>query len=159
EHLWFKGTRLESYRYRAFGVRDRELLLDLVAGKGLDTACLQTHRGSFKRYEEAVELLKSQRAIKVCFYPGQDFDWKKGAGHASPSGCLQRKAASEDGGGAGSGAEQRSSADRRRLFVDQHRYGIVFFATGAHIRRGRVSGRRSVSLPSCTGLSKNRHRA
>jgi len=71
--LWFKGTKLESYRYRPFGKRDRELLLDLVANKGLDVQCLQSVRGSFTRYGEAVELLKAQKAIKVIFYPETGF--------------------------------------------------------------------------------------
>lgn len=73
EHLWFKGLKLESYRYRRFNERDRELLIDAVANKGLNTECLQTHHVSFTRYTEAVKLLTSQEAIKVYFYPGQDF--------------------------------------------------------------------------------------
>ncbi|RTE10858.1 zinc-dependent alcohol dehydrogenase [Paenibacillus whitsoniae] len=73
DHLWFKGVKLESYQYRRFTVRDRELLIDAVANKGLDTECIQTHHIPFTRYKEAVELLKSQTAIKVHFYPGKDF--------------------------------------------------------------------------------------
>ncbi|MBO9608108.1 MAG: alcohol dehydrogenase catalytic domain-containing protein [Paenibacillaceae bacterium] len=73
DHLWGKGMKLESYKYRRFGYRDRELLLDAVANKGLNTACIQTHHVPFIRYHEAVELLKSQVAIKVHFYPGRDF--------------------------------------------------------------------------------------
>ena len=73
EHLWFKGTKLESYRGRLFNKRDCELLLDLVAAKGLDVQCLQTVRGSFARYEETIELLRNQQAVKVYFYPQTDF--------------------------------------------------------------------------------------
>jgi len=73
EHLWFKGLKLESYRYRRFDERDRELLIDAVANKGLNTECLQTHHVPFTRYDEAVKLLTSQEAIKVHFYPGRDF--------------------------------------------------------------------------------------
>lgn len=73
ERLWAGGMGLESYRYRRFSDRDRELLLDAVANKGLNTECLHTHEASFAHYDEAVELLKSQTAIKVLFYPGKDF--------------------------------------------------------------------------------------
>ncbi|MFD0714491.1 zinc-binding dehydrogenase [Paenibacillus sp. GCM10027626] len=73
EHLWAKGMKLESYQYRRFNERDRELLLDAVVNKGLDTVCIQTHHVPFTRYHEAVELLQAQEAVKVYFYPGQDF--------------------------------------------------------------------------------------
>ncbi|MFC5403381.1 zinc-dependent alcohol dehydrogenase [Cohnella soli] len=74
EGLWFTGLKLESYRYREFGPRDRELLLDAVANKGLNTTCIQTHQIPFTRYAEAVEKLRTQEAIKVYFYPGRDFE-------------------------------------------------------------------------------------
>lgn len=73
DHLWFKGMKLESYQYRRFNDRDRELLIDAVASKGLNMECIQTHHVPFTQYQEAVELLKSQTAIKVHFYPGTDF--------------------------------------------------------------------------------------
>lgn len=81
DHLWFKGTKLESYKYRAVGPRDHELLIDLVANKGLDMECLQTHHVPFTRYHEAVELLNKQEAIKVCFYPETDFGPAEGNGN------------------------------------------------------------------------------
>ncbi|MBP1995968.1 zinc-dependent alcohol dehydrogenase [Paenibacillus eucommiae] len=73
EHLWFQGMKLESYKYRRFNERDRELLIDAVANQGLNTECIQTHHVPFTNYQEAVDLLKSQTAIKVHFYPGKDF--------------------------------------------------------------------------------------
>ncbi|MBB6670025.1 zinc-dependent alcohol dehydrogenase [Cohnella nanjingensis] len=73
DHLWFKGTRLESYRYRKFGEQDQALLLDLVVNKGLNTECLQTHHVPFYRYRETIALLRSQEAIKVFAYPATDF--------------------------------------------------------------------------------------
>lgn len=73
DHLWFKGLKLESYKYRIPSKRDRELLIDLVANKGMNIECLQTHHGSFTNYNQAVEWLKNQEAIKVYFYPGEDF--------------------------------------------------------------------------------------
>jgi len=72
-HLWFKGIKLESYQYRSFGEKDQALLLDLVANKGLNTECLQTHHIPFYRYQETVELLRKQEAIKVFAYPATDF--------------------------------------------------------------------------------------
>jgi len=72
-HLWFKGIKLESYRYRRFGEEDQALLLDLVANKGLNTECLQTHHVPFYRYQETVDLLRKQEAIKVYAYPPTDF--------------------------------------------------------------------------------------
>ena len=72
-HLWFKGIKLESYNYRSFGASDQALLLDLVANKGLNTVCLQTHHVPLYRYHETIELLKKQEAIKVYAYPPTDF--------------------------------------------------------------------------------------
>lgn len=72
-HLWFKGLKLESYNYRRFGEQDQALLIDLVANKGLNTECLQTHHVPLYRYQETVELLKRQEAIKVYAYPTTDF--------------------------------------------------------------------------------------
>lgn len=72
EHLWGRGMKLESYQYRRFTDRDRELLLDAVGNQGLNTTCIQTHHVPFTRYEEAVQLLQSQEAIKVYFHPGKD---------------------------------------------------------------------------------------
>lgn len=73
-HTWGSGLRLESFRSRPPTERDKALLLDIVANKGLNTECLQTHHVSFLAYERGVALLKSKEAIKVYFYPGQDFD-------------------------------------------------------------------------------------
>lgn len=70
---WGRGKRLESYGYRAFTDRDRELLLDAVVRGGLDTTCIQTHESLFSRYAEAVELLRAQQAVKVRFYPGREW--------------------------------------------------------------------------------------
>lgn len=73
EQLWGRGIRLESYGGRAVTEKDRELIIDALANKGLNMECIQTHHYSFSRYDEAVERLKSQEAIKVHFYPGRDF--------------------------------------------------------------------------------------
>lgn len=72
DQLWFKGTKLESYRYRRFEAEDQALLLDLVVNKGLNTECLQTHHVPLTRYEETITLLQSQQAIKVYAYPQTD---------------------------------------------------------------------------------------
>ncbi|BBI31066.1 alcohol dehydrogenase catalytic domain-containing protein [Cohnella abietis] len=71
--LWFKGIKLESYKYRSFGESDQALLLDLVANKGLNTECLQTHHVPLYRYQETIKLLNKQEAIKVYSYPATDF--------------------------------------------------------------------------------------
>jgi len=73
EALWAKGTKLESYKYRPVGPRDHQLLIDLVVNKGLNTECLQTHHLAFKEYDQAVELLNRQDAIKAFFCPETDF--------------------------------------------------------------------------------------
>ena len=72
ETLWLKGFILESYRLRPFSEADRALLLDLVANKGLNTQCLQTHHVPLRRYDETVRLLRRQEAIKVYSYPQTD---------------------------------------------------------------------------------------
>jgi len=73
EHLWLKGIKLESYKYRKFGKEDQALLLDLVANKGLNTECIQTHHVPLSRYEDTIALLNKQEAIKVYAYPKTDF--------------------------------------------------------------------------------------
>lgn len=73
EQWWGKGKRLETYNYRPFTQRDCQLIVDLVANKGLNTECLYTHRIPFTRYHEVVETLTGQDALKVLFYPGRDF--------------------------------------------------------------------------------------
>lgn len=78
DHLWFKSFKLESYKFRAIDRRDHALLIDLVANKGLNTECIQTYHGSFVKYKEAVDLLREQKAIKVYFYPQEDFEEKTG---------------------------------------------------------------------------------
>lgn len=72
DHLWFKGIRLESYRYRRFEGEDQALLLDLVVNKGLNTECLQTHHVPLTQYEKTIMLLQTQQAIKVYAYPQTD---------------------------------------------------------------------------------------
>ncbi|OMF34585.1 hypothetical protein BK133_12375 [Paenibacillus sp. FSL H8-0548] len=74
DHLWFKGFKLESYKYRGLIQRDHDLLIDLVANKGLNMECLQTHHGWFTKYDEAVQLLREQKALKVYFHPQEDFE-------------------------------------------------------------------------------------
>ncbi len=73
EALWARGTKLESYKYRPVGLRDHQLLIDLVVNKGLNTECLQTHHASFADYGQAIELLNRQEAIKAFFFPQADF--------------------------------------------------------------------------------------
>ncbi|UKS27953.1 alcohol dehydrogenase catalytic domain-containing protein [Paenibacillus sp. HWE-109] len=73
ERLWLKGMRLEAYQYRPFTARDRELLIDAVAHKGLNTACIQTHCLPLSQYDQAIHLLNNQEAIKVYFYPGKEW--------------------------------------------------------------------------------------
>jgi threonine dehydrogenase-like Zn-dependent dehydrogenase len=73
EHSWGTGLKLESYRGRPVTEREKQLMLDAVANHGLNMECIQTHTVSFHEYDKAVELLKSQAAIKVHFYPGRDF--------------------------------------------------------------------------------------
>ncbi|QGQ94228.1 hypothetical protein EHS13_04560 [Paenibacillus psychroresistens] len=74
DQLWFSGFKLESYRYRPTTPRDHALLIDLVANKRLNMECIQTYHGSFVKYDEAVQLLREQKAIKVYFYPETDFE-------------------------------------------------------------------------------------
>ncbi|WP_308638382.1 alcohol dehydrogenase catalytic domain-containing protein [Paenibacillus silvisoli] len=69
ESYWFKGTRLESYRYHPVMKRDRLLLLDALGRPAFNTECLQTEQLSFRDYARGVELLKAQQAIKICFNP------------------------------------------------------------------------------------------
>ncbi|MBP3962432.1 zinc-dependent alcohol dehydrogenase [Paenibacillus lignilyticus] len=73
ESYWYKGTRLESYRYHPVTKRDRHLLLDALSNPAFNTECLQTEELSFKEYKRGVELLKAQKAIKICFNVQEDF--------------------------------------------------------------------------------------
>ncbi|WP_179215395.1 zinc-binding dehydrogenase [Paenibacillus sp. MY03] len=73
EHLRRKAFKLEFYRPRIPVSQIKTWILEAME-KGLDTTCIQTHHIPFTRYRDAVELLESQEAIKVNFYPQQDFD-------------------------------------------------------------------------------------
>lgn len=69
---WGSGRRFETFRGRAFTPRDCELIIDLVANKGLNTECLYTHQIPFTRYQDVISVLTGQEAIKVLFYPERD---------------------------------------------------------------------------------------
>lgn len=73
DRLWHKSFKLESYKYRVPGERERALLLDLLTNKSLNAEILQSRRGSFANYGQAVDWLKRQEAIKVYFLPAEDF--------------------------------------------------------------------------------------
>ncbi|AZN39984.1 zinc-dependent alcohol dehydrogenase [Paenibacillus albus] len=68
---WFTGVRLESYRYHPATARDRRLLLDALTRPSFNTECLQTEQVSFTDYAQAVERLRLQQAVKICFDPGE----------------------------------------------------------------------------------------
>ena len=75
------GVQREEYRYRPAHNRLRlcgyrghsresaEYALELVRSGALSLAPLVTHRMPLERYGEAVDLLESRRAVKVCFLP------------------------------------------------------------------------------------------
>lgn len=71
---WASGLRLETFKSRPPTERDKTLLIDMVADKRIDTECIQTHHGSFVDYDQGVDLLRRQEAIKVHFYPDRDFE-------------------------------------------------------------------------------------
>ncbi|SFI87569.1 Threonine dehydrogenase [Paenibacillus sp. UNC496MF] len=73
DRLWFKGVKLESYRYRRADDRIRRLLLDALGRPSFNTEILQTKQLSFRNYAEAVALLKAQQAVKICFDPQEAF--------------------------------------------------------------------------------------
>lgn len=77
---WNTGLRFETYQYRPFNQRDCELMIDLVANKGLNMECLFTHQIPFANYSDVVSALAGQDAIKVLFYPERDFGQVEGVG-------------------------------------------------------------------------------
>jgi threonine dehydrogenase-like Zn-dependent dehydrogenase len=89
EHSWGTGLKLEAYRGRPVSEREKQLLLDAVANRGLNMECIQTHTVSFHEYDKAVELLKSQTAIKVHFYPGRDFEAAESSEAVHPEAIKQ----------------------------------------------------------------------
>lgn len=66
----YRGLRLCGYsgHHRAAA----EYALDLIRRGLLDLAPLVTHHLPLARYQEGIDLLERQEAIKVCFYPWRD---------------------------------------------------------------------------------------
>ena len=66
----YRGLRLCGYpgHHRAAA----EYALDLIRRDLLDLSPLVTHHLPLERYQEGIDLLERQEAIKVCFYPWQD---------------------------------------------------------------------------------------
>ena len=75
------GVQREDYRfalrhaslrlcgYQGHSRESAEYALDLIRRGKLDLGPLVTHRMPLERYAEAIDLLESQEAIKVCFLP------------------------------------------------------------------------------------------
>ena len=55
--------------YKGHSRESAEYALDLIRRGKLDLKPLATHRMPLERYAEAIDLLESQDAIKVCFLP------------------------------------------------------------------------------------------
>lgn len=66
---WFG---LSLYGYPGHSRKAAEYAVGLIEAGKLDLAPLVTHHFPLERYSEAVDLLESQQAIKVCFHPWQD---------------------------------------------------------------------------------------
>lgn len=73
DRFWFNGTKLESFKGRPVTDRYRSLLLDALTRPTFNTECLQSRQMSFNDYAEAVEVLKAQQAVKICFNPQDAF--------------------------------------------------------------------------------------
>lgn len=67
--FWFRGYKLESHKSRPVDATMRRLLIDLLGRPSFNTEALQSRQMSFWEYAEAVDVLKSQGAIKICFNP------------------------------------------------------------------------------------------
>ena len=65
----YKGLRLCGYKGHSRAAAD--YAVDLLARGQLDLAPLATHHLPLERYNEGIELLERQQAIKICFRPWQ----------------------------------------------------------------------------------------
>ena len=67
-YLYWHGT-LKLFGYPGHFYRSAEYAMDLIAKGLLDLTPLATHRLPLEAYDQAVQLLKNQQAMKVCFLP------------------------------------------------------------------------------------------
>jgi len=62
-------NRLRLCGYKGHSRESAEYALDLIRRGKLDLAPLITHRMPLEQYDDAIELLEAQKAVKVCFLP------------------------------------------------------------------------------------------
>ena len=62
--------------YKGHSRESAEYAVELISKGALDLAPLVTHRLPLEGYAEGIDLLETQKAIKVCFLPWQDVDPK-----------------------------------------------------------------------------------
>jgi threonine 3-dehydrogenase len=56
---------------------DNQLAVKLMQSGEVDTAVVATHRGTFAKYGEVVDMLRRQEAIKVYFRPSEELSYDK----------------------------------------------------------------------------------
>lgn len=72
EH-WKRAFRLECFDTSPLTRKELDLSLEALAHPGINMKSIITHHGTFENYHEAIERLKKQEAIKVCFFPAKEF--------------------------------------------------------------------------------------
>ncbi len=56
---------------------DNQIAVELMQSGQVDTSVVATHRGTFAKYDEAVDMLRRQEAIKVYFRPSEELAFDK----------------------------------------------------------------------------------
>jgi threonine 3-dehydrogenase len=74
---WSSERKVQGVNINNATEEDNQLAVQLMQSGQVDAAVAATHRGTFAKYNEAVEMLRKQEAIKVYFRPSEELTYDK----------------------------------------------------------------------------------
>lgn len=72
EH-WKRSFRFECFDMSPITRDDLDMALHVLAHPQMSMGSIVTHEGQLSQYGDAVKLLETKEAVKVCFYPKKEF--------------------------------------------------------------------------------------
>jgi threonine dehydrogenase-like Zn-dependent dehydrogenase len=76
-HWGGEERKLQGININLATEEDNRVARELLESGKVDGKVVATHRGYFRRYDEAVEMLRSQKAIKVYFRPSEELSFEE----------------------------------------------------------------------------------
>jgi threonine 3-dehydrogenase len=74
---WSSERKVQGVNINKATEEDNQIAVRLMQSGQVDTAVVATHRGTFAKYDEAVDMLRRQEAIKVYFRPSEELGYDK----------------------------------------------------------------------------------